>query len=344
MNGNPADTLPVLEVSHLEKSFSLEAGLFSAFGKFVHAVRDVSFSVGANSSLGLVGESGCGKTTTARLLVRMYTAGSGRVLFRSGGETLDVFSLKGEALKAYRRKVKYVFQDPARSLNPRMRIFDVLTDGWRWSGLWPGKEKAREAAAAVLEEAGLSAGDLDRQPGEFSGGQRQRISIARGLLMEPELLICDEVISALDVSIQGQILNLLLDLKEKRGLSFLFITHDLRAAGYFCDRIAVMYRGEILENAPARDLYRTAVHPYTKMLFASAAGKENGTEDFVFSGERGAEIPGGGSARCLFAERCPYAVERCFREKPALRDLPAESAAQAHAVRCHLFSAGNGIR
>lgn len=335
----------IIEMKNICKRFNLEAGFFSSFGKFVYAVNDVSISIRRNSSFGLVGESGCGKTTTARLAVRMYNPDSGSIIFNGvKNNRMDVLILKGLDLKSYRRSVRYVFQDPARSLNPRMNIYRILTDGWRWSDVWPGEKKAREKAAAILEEVGLSPDDLDRRPADFSGGQRQRISIARGLLMEPELLICDEIISALDVSIQGQILNLLIDIREKRGLSFLFIAHDLRAACYFCDRIAVMYRGEIMEEAPASDLYLTAVHPYTKMLFAAAAGKtsagagegqgssarHSGSEDFESSG-----------AGCAFAGRCPGACGKCFAEKPPLVNLPAASLANgSHLVRCHFTGPG----
>ncbi|MDR0997533.1 MAG: dipeptide/oligopeptide/nickel ABC transporter ATP-binding protein, partial [Treponema sp.] len=250
--------MPVISVENLGKRFNLEAGFFARFGRFVYAVNGVSFSIGENESYGLVGESGCGKTTTARLLVRMYERDRGSIRYRDG---TDIAGLSGKALKAYREKIRYIFQDPARSLNPRMSVHEVLVSGYRYSSRFPGEKNARIEAGDILEEVGLSRGDLERRPSEFSGGQRQRISIARGLLLKPELLICDEVVSALDVSIQGQILNLLLDIREKRGISFLFIAHDLRVACYFCDRIGVMYRGELMEEAPAAELYRSARHP-----------------------------------------------------------------------------------
>jgi len=333
--------MSLLTVSGLHKRFNLEAGFFARFGRFVTAVNGVSFSIGRNESYGLVGESGCGKTTTARLLVRMYEPDSGNILFHRDGTQTSIATLRGKGLRQYRQRVKYVFQDPARSLNPRMSVHDVLVSGFLWSGagssnLRMGKAKIREKAAAALEEVGLSATDLDKRPTEFSGGQRQRISIARSLLPQPELLICDEVVSALDVSVQSRILNLLLDIREKRMLenrtmSFLFIAHDLKVACYFCDRIGVMYAGHLVEEAPAASLWRDCWHPYTKMLFSSATGiKSTG---FAPSQARkpspalqddGTEVP-----RCAFAPRCPQATERCFSEDPPMAEV-----VPGHKVRC----------
>jgi len=339
MNATPDG--PVISVSNLYKRFNLEAGFFARMGRYVHAVNGVSLVIGRNETYGLVGESGCGKTTTARLLVRMYDADEGEILFRGrDGNVQDVRSLKGRDFKRYRERVKYVFQDPARSLNPRMTVYEALTSGARWSMEKRGsseKTALREEAAAILEEVGLSAADMERRPAEFSGGQRQRISIARGLLMKPDLLICDEVVSALDVSIQGQILNLLLDLRNNRRssrqeLSFLFIAHDLKVACYFCDRIGVMYRGEIMEEAPAGEIWKHYLHPYTELLFSSAGnipGRDSSTAP-AGAGEV-KSIRTGESAGCAFALRCPYAEDRCFREKPELRAV-----GEKHYVRCFL--------
>ncbi|MDR0450706.1 MAG: ABC transporter ATP-binding protein [Treponema sp.] len=338
--------MSVISVENLSKRFNLEAGFFARFGRFVHAVNGISFSIGENESYGLVGESGCGKTTTARLLVRMYERDGGLVRYRDGR---DVAGLSGNALKTYREKIKYIFQDPARSLNPRMSVYEVLVSGYRYSSRFPGEKKARREAGNILEEVGLSRENLDGRPSEFSGGQRQRISIARGLLLKPELLICDEVVSALDVSIQGQILNLLLDIREKRGISFLFIAHDLRVACYFCDRIGVMYRGELMEEAPAMELYRNARHPYTRLLFssvsgagiplpesgASAAGISAGTSGGISGGTgttgSGNRAAGDSSlpAGCPFAPRCAEAGERCFTGHPEMEELGA-----GHRIRC----------
>ena len=342
---------PLITVKDLRKRFNLEAGFFAPLGKYVYAVNGLSFHIGENESYGLVGESGCGKTTAARLLVRMYEASGGVIRWREQ----NIAAFKRKDLAAYREKVKYVFQDPARSLNPRMNVYDILTSGRRFArhGGRPGrrsKAEERAAAAAILTEVGLSPEDLQRRPAEFSGGQRQRISIARGLFAEPELLICDEVVSALDVSIQAQILNLLLEIRRRRNLSFLFIAHDLRVASWFCDRIGVMYRGELMEEGPAAELWRSALHPYTALLFSSieSEGTSKGDEgehrrsesegkpgaaSGVIPGEVGSaleELPG-----CAFAGRCPHAEERCRREKPDLREIAPD-----RRIRCFNFPAG----
>jgi len=334
---------PLIAVNDVRKRFNLEAGFFASLGRYVYAVNGLSFSIGENESYGLAGESGCGKTTAARLLVRMYDYDGGSIQYRGG----DIAAYGKKELKRYRQKVKYVFQDPSRSLNPRMSVYEVLTSGRRWADNRAGEKQLREEAATILEEVGLSAKDLERRPAEFSGGQRQRISIARGLLMQPELLICDEVVSALDVSIQAQILNLLMDIRRRRNLSFLFIAHDLKVACWFCDRIGIMYRGELMEEAPSADLYKTAAHPYTKLLFSSVLGGSKPAGEKPAGEKPAGEKPAApqsadstslkGEVRtaleeikgCAFAERCPQAAERCFREKPEIRET-----APARKLRC----------
>ena len=246
----------------------------------------------------------------------------GGILGQESVPPQNIFDYKKKALSEYRRRVKYIFQDPARSLNPRMTALSVLTDAFKFAPKKIRADELRERAKKVFAEVGLAERHLEKRPSEFSGGQRQRVSIARALIMDPELLICDEVVSALDVSIQGQILNLLQDLRAKKNLSFVFITHDLKVAGWFCDRIAVMYRGAIVEEAPAATLFQNARHPYTKLLFDGAQGKAQASSvevTSVLSKENG----------CPFAHRCPHAKAECSAALPPLREV-----AEGHRVRC----------
>ena len=327
---NHHDT-PIIQVEGLSKQFNLEAGFFQKNRRTVYAVNDVSLAIPRGTTYGLVGESGCGKTTTARLLVSMYQPSAGTITFwphsDSEAPPLQLHQLNKNQRRRYREQVKYIFQDPARSLNPRMTVFQVLTAALRYSTLWQGRDDAWSRAEKIIQEVGLTTADLHRRPAEFSGGQRQRISIARGLIMEPQLLICDEVVSALDVSVQGQILNLLQDLRRERSLSLLFITHDLRVACYFCDTIGVMYRGMLVEEAPAANLFQEAAHPYTQLLFQGAQGqltKANTEVKTVLEEEQ----------CCPFAHRCPLVQERCHHAIPPMRELQS-----GHRCRCWIETA-----
>ena len=313
----------IIQAQHLTKKFTLGAGFFAKNDRFVYAVNDVSFGIERGKTYGLVGESGCGKTTTARMLVRMYKADGGAIYYRAlPAEAQNILLYNHRQLRRYREKIKYVFQDPSRSLNPRMTVFNILTASYKYSSIWPGKKRAWEEASRIMEEVGLDPLDLEKGPGEFSGGQRQRISIARALIMKPEVMFCDEVVSALDVSVQSQILNLLQDIREKRGISFLFIAHDLRVSCYFCDTIGVMYSGLLVEEAPASDLYKTAAHPYTKLLFSgsgNAFSNANGEVKTTLESLHG----------CPFAHRCPQAGEKCRETIPEWKEIDS-----GHKVRC----------
>ncbi len=313
----------LIKAEGLYKSFDLQSGFFAKKDKLVYAVNNVSFDIKKGETYGIVGESGCGKTTTARLLIRMYDLNSGKIYFyNENGTVCDISSFKKQEIKSYQEKVKYVFQDPAKSLNPRMNVFSVMTDGLKYSSHKYSKQEIQELAEKAIVDVGLSKDDLQKRPAEFSGGQRQRISIARGLLLNPSLLICDEVVSALDVSIQAQVLKLLSELREKRNLSMLFITHDLRVACYFCDRIGVMYRGVLVEEADAATLYKSALHPYTKLLFEAAMMfKINSSVEVKTMLEK--------ENACPFAHRCPKAEKRCFEECPELTERE-----NGHKVRC----------
>lgn len=322
----------ILQVQNLTKTFSLEAGFFSKNKKNVYALNDVTFSVPFGKTYGILGESGCGKTTTARILIQLYKQTSGKILINKKvfdselktDEFLNLSDFSKKDFKIYQEKVKYVFQDPAKSLNPKMNILQILTSPLKYSSQWKDEIDALEKAQKIIQEVGFSKEDLYRRPSEFSGGQRQRISIARELILNPSLLICDEVVSALDVSIQGQIINMLKDLQDARNLSCIFITHDLRVACYFCDKIGVMYRGVLVEEDSAKDFYKTAFHPYTKLLFEGANN--------IFS-DSNLEVKTTLQAEncCPFAHRCKFATEKCKNQLPELKTI-----SDNHKVRCFL--------
>lgn len=329
LNLSDSNDQNILEIDNLYKKFNLEEGLFAAYGQFVYAVNGVSLRIKRGETYGLVGESGCGKTTLARLLIQMYPIDSGDIRFFSPDKTYGLDSINSNETKNLRGEIKYIFQDPAKSLNPRRTVGEILTAGLRYSPLWKGKREAMIRAGEMLETVGLAVGDLERRPAEFSGGQRQRISIARALMFDPSLLICDEVVSALDVSIQSQILNLLLKLKRDFNLSMFFIAHDLTVTSYFSDRIGVMYRGQIVEEAPASAITKKRFHPYTNLLYSSIPSvvakakqqkKENSGKDILrddISGfDSGKPVEG-----CPFEHRCPYAMPRCISERPPLIEV-----------------------
>lgn len=295
----------------------------------VRVVDGVSLAVRTGQSFGLVGESGCGKSTLARTILRLVPAASGEIRFQH----LDLLRLSPRAMRRVRRELQIIFQDPLGSLNPRLTIETILGEPVRIHGLARSAREARERCAAVLERVGLSAGDLARYPHEFSGGQRQRICIARALVLDPRLVVCDEPVSALDVSVQSQILNLLAESQAERGLTYLFISHNLAVVQRFCDEVAVMYLGRIVEQARTDELFRRPVHPYTQALLAAAPQPDPRLRRRlpVLPGEPPSPVappPG-----CALHPRCPLAEARCRHERPELRPLPG---APGHLVACHL--------
>jgi len=265
MNQNRAKTNGyLLEVDDLRTYFAIKKGLLRRTVGYVKAVDGVSFGIGRGQTLGLVGESGCGKTTIARSLIRLVPATAGRVNF----DGIDVLSADKKQLRQVRRQISLVFQDPFGSLNPRMTVGNIIGEPLKIQKAIAGSELT-ERVVGLLLKVGLSAGHINRYPHEFSGGQRQRIGVARALALEPKMVICDEPVSALDVSIQSQILNLLKDLQDELGLTYLFIAHDLAVVEFFCDVVAVMYMGKIVEQAESEKLYRNPLHPYTRALMSA---------------------------------------------------------------------------
>jgi peptide/nickel transport system ATP-binding protein len=317
---------PVLEVTNLRKHFVTRKGFPKPRTVTVRAVEDVSFRIHPGEAFGLVGESGCGKSTAARALLRLIEPDGGRVTWRGQ----DVLAARGADLKALRRRMQIVFQDPYSSLDPRQSIGSALMEPMRVHGIAEGEE-ARRRAAALLEEVGLPPAALGRFPHEFSGGQRQRIGIARALTVAPELIVADEPVSALDVSVQAQVLLLLQDLRRRRGLAFLFVSHDLSVIRWFCDRVAVMYLGRIVEEGPAARVLAEPLHPYAAVL-RDASPVPDPSRRGVLPRIVG-EIPSAANPPpgCPFHPRCPHAMPVCARELP--RWTPA---AGGGGVACHL--------
>ena len=321
-------TEPLLAVEGLVKHFPVRRGVFSKVVGAVRAVDGVDFTIPPGKTLSLVGESGCGKTTVGRTILRLIEPTGGRVVFKG----VDMVSLGRRELRTTRRRMQIIFQDPYGSLNPRMTVYSVLSEVLNAHGLAPGKQR-RERIYELLDLVGLPPESADRYPHEFSGGQRQRIGIARALAVEPDLIVADEPISALDVSIQAQILNLLADLQERLGLAYLFISHDLSVVQLVSDMVAVMYLGRIVEIGTVRDIFERPVHPYTKALLAAApvADPEHARKRIILSGDVPSPInpPSG----CHFHPRCPDAIPACRELEQALTPVTAshEAACMVHA-------------
>ena len=318
----------ILRVENLKKYFPIRRGVFQRHVGDVKAVDGIDFEVYRGETLGLVGESGCGKTTTGRTIIRLYEPTDGRVYFDGG----DLALLKASGMRRMRRRMQMIFQDPYASLNPRMTVSGIVGEPLEVHRVAAGKEK-RDRVAELLEVVGLNPAFVTRYPHEFSGGQRQRIGLARALALNPDLIICDEPISALDVSIQAQVVNLLADLQERLGLTYIFIAHDLSMVRHISDRVAVMYLGKIVEVTDRDTLYRRPLQPYTQALLSAIPVPDPLVEEqrhrILLEGDL--PSPASPPVGCNFNTRCPVAVDVCFREEPELLEVE-----EGHQVACHL--------
>jgi oligopeptide/dipeptide ABC transporter ATP-binding protein len=319
---------PLLKVEHVRKHFALTKGiLFTKVLGHIKAVDDVSFEIPAGKTLGLVGESGCGKTTTSRMILNLDTPTEGRILL--DGEPIE--GLRGEALRSYRAKVQAVFQDPWSSLNPRMKVGRTIAESLIVNA-WGDKARIAERVRELLLQVGLRAEQAEQYPHEFSGGQRQRVALAAALASRPQLIVLDEPVSALDVSIRAQMMNLLKDIQAQDNVAYLLVAHDLATVRHMADHTVVMYLGKIVEQAPTASLFEEVRHPYTKALFSAVlvAGPGQAAGEVELSGEVPSPLdppPG-----CRFHTRCPYVMPHCAQVEPALREV-----SPGHAVACHLF-------
>lgn len=311
---------PLLRVEGLTKHFSTKKGL-------LHAVDNVSFTIDKGRTLGMVGESGCGKSTTGRAILRLIEPTAGNVLF----DNIDVRSLSAAKLRRMRTRMQIVFQDPFSSLNPRMTVSQAIEEPIKLHGIITDPQEREERVLELMETVGLAPRLFNTYPHELDGGRRQRIGIARALAVNPDFVVCDEPVSALDVSIQAQILNLMEDLQDELGLTYLFITHDLSVVHHFSDDIAVMYLGKLFEKAPSDELFDHPMHPYTQALLSAipVPSLHNRKKRIIMKGEITSPI--NPPKACRFAQRCPYATERCTCEEPELRDY-----GNGHSVACFL--------
>lgn len=324
---------PLVRVENLKKHFPVRRGLFSPVRGMVHAVDGVSFDIWPGRSMGLVGESGCGKTTTGKLLVRLYEPTSGRIAIQNPAGVLeDISERRGSSLKAFRRSVQMIFQDPYESLNPRRTLYDIVAEPLIVQGIGTPAER-RERAADLLNLVGLTpaASYLSRYPGALSGGQRQRVAIARALIVEPKFIVADEPTSMLDVSIRIGVMQLMADLANRFGVSYLYITHDLAVARYMTDEIGVMYLGKLVERAGTEELLANPLHPYTRALLAATPVPDPSATRQPIEINNGVGRPVDPPPRCRFYERCPLADAFC-RDNP---HPPLEDKGGGHEVACY---------
>lgn len=320
----------ILDVKNIKKYFPIHKGLLLRVVGQVKAVDDVSFFVRRGETLGLVGESGCGKSTLGRTLIRLYEPTAGEISF----ENKNFLQVKGEPLRQMRKEMQMIFQDPYASLDPRMTVGQILSQPFEVHGLLSKKDRAARIRQ-LLEIVGLKASHVNRYPHEFSGGQRQRISIARAIALDPRLIIADEPVSALDVSVQAQILNLMKDLQEQLKLTYIFISHDLSVIEHLCDRIAVMYLGKIVEIAPRAELFSNPQHPYTQALIAAIPRVGSGKKKMKKSLAGEVPSPINPPSGCPFHTRCPYKMDVCVQKLPPLKNYNEKST--EHQTACWLF-------
>lgn len=326
-----SDAKVLLEVNNLIKHYPVRRGLFGRVSGQVHAVDGVTFSVAPGETLGLVGESGCGKSTTGKAVLKLVEPTGGSINWR--GTRID--GLSAAEMRPFRRELQAVFQDPYSSLNPRMRAEEIVAEPIR-NFENASRAEIRERVAALFEKVGLRRDQLIKYPYEFSGGQRQRLGIARALALKPRLIVCDEPVSALDVSVQAQVINLLMDLQDEMGLSYLFVAHDLAVVEHISHRVAVMYFGKIVELADKRALFANPQHPYTEALLSAVPAPDPRIKKqrVILSGDVPSPIEP--PAGCRFQTRCPYAVARCREQEP-----PMQEVRPAHFVACHLREAAH---
>lgn len=321
----------LMKVEHLKKYYPITQGLLKKTVGYVKAVDDVSFPIYKGETLGLVGESGCGKSTLGKCIVRLHAPTEGQILLQGQEGMRDILSLNRQESFGARRQIQMVFQDPYASLNPRMNIYNAFDEPMRIHGIGNHEER-KERIAQMLETVNLQPDYMYRYPHEFSGGQRQRICIAKALALNPEMIVCDEPVSALDVSIQAQLMNLMRRLQRKFQLTYLFIAHDLSVVQYMSDRIAVMYLGKIVETAPARNFSASCIHPYAQALMSAVPIPKLDVkkEEMILTGDVPSPIrpPQG----CRFHPRCPYCTERCKTEEPKLRAVNGD---RSHMAACH---------
>ena len=331
---SPGDENTILKLRGVKTHFPVKAGILKRTVAHVKAVDGVDLDVQRGEVLGLVGESGCGKTTLGKSILQLVEATEGEITYSSGEEETNLAALNNDEMVPFRKRLQIVFQDPHSSLNPAFTIFGSLQDPLKKYGVKTKKER-RKIIGDLLEAVNMRREYMDRYPHEFSGGQRQRIGIARALSVEPELIVCDEAVSALDVSIQAQVLQLLMKLKNERNLTYIFITHDLSVTEYICDRIAVMYLGRIVELCRSEDLYSNTMHPYTEALLSAipVADLDKQTKRIVLEGD--VPSPVNPPSGCPFHPRCPKAFDKCKTDVPALKRYVIDG--HDHFASCHLI-------